>query len=214
MTRPEDLFTACPLPARAYSMSSDLYILNDNAILIPPTKDKPYYQVSVTTECPHVAGCTITISATKEFPDPLKAFVGELKSDNPKVNPADWVSITHFDENCCCARFSRDIDKFFAVWQAIHNVLRHRSEDQASYAFYPKFEYEDGEALAHASLVACLALGVTIPDCYNTLVPNFGGRELKLELISRMEVYTGEQLDIDLEDDIAIDNALWELGFR
>ncbi|KAI0977142.1 hypothetical protein F4678DRAFT_411998 [Xylaria arbuscula] len=151
-------------------MSSQLHLLKSNAVLIAPTAEKPYYSIEMTSE---ESGCQLCIAALKPFPDPLLLL---------KPRPEDYVLCNHVSLTCPCASFSWDTKQFFEIWQNIHMALRYQSSDNASYAFYPDFEYEEGEALAHASLVASLALGTPVPECYESLIRKFGAPKLQEEL--------------------------------
>jgi hypothetical protein len=167
-------------------MPSDLHLLKTNAILHLPTDEKPYYEISMTS----LDGkCTIQIAATKPLPSQT------LDPRHPayeKIKPVQYVSFTH-DGSCGCASFSKDAKVLFEAWQHIHLTLRYKGKDNASYAFYPEFEYESGEALAHASLVASLALGRTVPECYHNLIENFGATVLQEALRKEQR---GEHVEI------------------
>ncbi|KAI1746268.1 hypothetical protein F4680DRAFT_15271 [Xylaria scruposa] len=158
------------------SPSHELHILKSNAVIIPPTDEKPYYQVSVTSE---ETGCSICIAATKQLEVPI--HISPLHPDfhRQKPKPAECVSVSHIKDRCQCALYSISRKELFAVWRQIHLTLRYNPKDNASYAFYPEFEYETGEALAHASLTASLALGKSIPECYNHLIKSFGNPRLR-----------------------------------
>ncbi|KAI0552613.1 hypothetical protein F4679DRAFT_581515 [Xylaria curta] len=156
------------------SPSHELHILKSNAVIIPPTDEKPYYQVSVTSE---ETGCSICIAATKPLEVPIHISPVHLDFHKHKPKPTEYVSVSHTEDRCECATFS--MKEIFAVWRHIHLTLRHSPNDNASYAFYPEFEYETGEALAHASLTASLILGKSTPECYNHLIRNFGNPRLR-----------------------------------
>ncbi|KAI0814360.1 hypothetical protein GGR55DRAFT_428362 [Xylaria sp. FL0064] len=148
-------------------MASQLHILKSNAFLIAPTADRPYYTIEMANS---KTGCRLSIAATKPLPDPLLSI---------KAKPMDYVSVEHVKGKCYCAEFSTERPRFFAAWQKIHVTLRHKDWDSAAHAFYPDFSYEEGEALAHASLVASLALGKRIPKCYRGLIYRFGADNLQ-----------------------------------
>ncbi|KAI1308860.1 hypothetical protein F5Y03DRAFT_404662 [Xylaria venustula] len=141
-------------------MSSQLHLLKSNAVLIAPTAEKPYYSIEMTNED---SGCRLSIAALKPLPDPILVGHPDWKE---KLKP----------------RPEEETKQVFETWQNIHMALRHLSSDNASYAFYPDFEYEQGEALAHASLVASLALGKPVPRCYESLIRKFGAPKLQAEL--------------------------------
>ncbi|KAI0491150.1 hypothetical protein F4859DRAFT_35840 [Xylaria cf. heliscus] len=178
-------------------MVSDLRILKTNAAIIPPTDERPYYQVSVAGQ----KGCTVSIAATAPIPvyihiDPLHP---DFKASKPK--PEEYVTVSHA-EYCRCARYSLKEKDLFKIWQDIHLTLRHeKGNDQASYAFYPEFEYETGESLAHASLTASLALGRSVPRCYKYLVKTYGTRERRQELEREERHERGEYTDYEYTDD-------------
>ncbi|KAI0445509.1 hypothetical protein F4803DRAFT_570907 [Xylaria telfairii] len=176
------------------SESHELHILKANAVLIQPTNEKPYHQISVTTG---EAGCTITIAATKPFI--VHAWNHPLHPDFQKLKPKpeEYVSVIHA-ENCKCASYSRQVDDCFDTWRHLHESLRRKIDDNASYAFYPEYDYETGEALAHASLVASLALGKSIPGCYHFLIRDFGVRDT-----------ASEQLQVDWTSDEEEWNTVW-----
>ncbi|KAH8160586.1 hypothetical protein CIB48_g7652 [Xylaria polymorpha] len=155
------------------SESHELHLLKANAILIQPTDEKPYHQISVINQ---ETECAISIAATKPFIVHAwnHPFHPDFQSLKPK--PEEWVSVTH-GEDCKCASFSRQVEDFFDTWRRLHETLRYKSDDNASYAFYPEYEYEIGESLAHASLVASLALGKPVPSCYDYLIKDFGPLE-------------------------------------
>ncbi|KAI1753383.1 hypothetical protein F4782DRAFT_93336 [Xylaria castorea] len=150
-------------------VSSSLHLLKSNAVLVPPTEEKPYHQILVKIE---ETGCSVSIAATKPLTVPIHIHPLHADFKKHKPKPAEWVSVTH-NYRCECASFSKHVVGFFEVWRHIHLTLRHKRDDNASYAFYPDFEYETGEALAHASLTASLALGKPIPECYEYLIKNF-----------------------------------------
>ncbi|KAI0454588.1 hypothetical protein F5B21DRAFT_504282 [Xylaria acuta] len=170
------------------SSSHELHLLKSNAVLVPPTDEEPCHQISMTNN-----GCTISIAATKPFPVPIHIHPLHPDFKEHKPKPAEWVSITH-KNRCECAIFSRQVPDFFEAWRHIHLTLRYKSGDNASYAFYPEFEYEVGEALAHASLTASLALGKPIPSCYEYLIKDFGTPKLRIEA-ERIEAERQAALD-------------------
>ncbi|KAI1352076.1 hypothetical protein F5Y01DRAFT_314068 [Xylaria sp. FL0043] len=148
-------------------MPSQLHVLKSNASLIAPTPERPYYTIEMTNS---KTGCRLSIAATKPLPDPLLSV---------KAKPTDYVSVEHVKGKCYCAEFSTERPRFFRAWRLIHDTLRHKDWDSAAHAFYPDFAYEEGEALAHASLVASLALGKKIPECYRGLIYRFGAANLQ-----------------------------------
>ncbi|TRX93038.1 hypothetical protein FHL15_006176 [Xylaria flabelliformis] len=164
------------------SPSHELHLLKSNAVLIPPTDEKPYHQISVTSE---KTGCSICIAATKPLPTLIDIPPSHSDFHQHQPKPAEWVSVSHVNDRCGCAPYSKQAKELFAVWRHIHLTLRHEPADNASYAFYPEFEYETGEALAHASLTASLALGEPVPECYNRLIRNFGTPKLRKEFDER-----------------------------
>ncbi|KAI0431843.1 hypothetical protein F5Y09DRAFT_340228 [Xylaria sp. FL1042] len=148
-------------------MSSQLNLLKSNAVLIGPTLDVPYYSIKMTNA---ETGCELRIAALKPFRNPIL---------NIKIVPREYVSYKHKKDECNCASFTKTANSLFKTWQEIHLKLRKDPKDNASYAFYPEFEYEEGEGLAHASLVASLGLGKPIPECYESLIEKFGAPNLQ-----------------------------------
>ncbi|KAI0875538.1 hypothetical protein GGS24DRAFT_288778 [Hypoxylon argillaceum] len=151
-------------------MPSQLRLLKSNAVLVPPTAEAPYHQISMTNSA---TGCTILIAATKPFPSLVHLHPNDPTYQATKAQPDDYVSVSH-GEGCTCASYSKDPSELFLVWRHIHAELRYNPTDQAAWAFYPEFEYEDGEMLAHASLTASLALGKQVPECYDAYGREFG----------------------------------------
>ncbi|KAI0865708.1 hypothetical protein F4860DRAFT_526158 [Xylaria cubensis] len=185
------------------SSSHELHLLECFAVVIPPTDEKPYHQISVTSE----AGCSICIAATK----PLLTLI-DIPPSHPDFHkhqpkPAEWVSVSHVKDRCGCATYSKQAKELFPVWRHIHSTLRYDPTDNASYAFYPEFEYETGEALAHASLTASLALGKPIPECYDRLIRNFGTPKLKKELNQRDSISNNYANSDDSESDYDGDDS-------
>ncbi|GAP84051.1 hypothetical protein SAMD00023353_0601760 [Rosellinia necatrix] len=164
-------------------MPSDLFLLAKNVDIGEPTQDYPFYRVSVSND----RGCLLSIAATKALPDPLV---------EPRVppEPKDYISITHNEDRCICASHSLFEATLFKVWQDVHIALRHSHRDQASYAFYPKHEYEIGEALAHASLVVKLAIAQRIPSCYDYLISEHGAARLYRAYQIRLAIENGESV--------------------
>ncbi|KAI1424395.1 hypothetical protein F5Y12DRAFT_797175 [Xylaria sp. FL1777] len=142
-------------------MSSQIHLLKSNATVRAPTAEEPWYVVEVTSPNGH---CQISIAATKPLPDPILKVHPDWEKLEPK--PESYVSLTHA-HRCRCMTLSKAHDTLFETWQHIHTLLRYNPRDNASYAFYPEFEYEVGEALAHASLVASFAMRKPLPDCYD-----------------------------------------------
>ncbi|KAI1110906.1 hypothetical protein F5Y14DRAFT_465093 [Nemania sp. NC0429] len=167
-------------------MVSQWHILKSNATLIPPTPEEPYHKISVTNP---KTGCTICIAALKPFPDPLLI---DLRPD-----PTDWISITHASPHCGCVGYAFEEGLLFKTWRGLHLKLRHQEKDLASYAFYPEFEYARGEELAHASLIASLAVGRRVPEYYDCLIEQYGTlRQIRLLQNRRRELgidYGGEE---------------------
>ncbi|KAI1191015.1 hypothetical protein F5B17DRAFT_384190 [Nemania serpens] len=183
-------------------MVSQLHVLRSNATLIPPTPSEPFYKVSVTNP---KTDCTICIAATKPFPDPILIHPLLPNYRKLKPKPAEWVSIMHAGLGCGCVDYAFEEEDLFDTWRHIHLQLRHQDGDDASRAFYPEFEYEVGEALAHASLVASLAVGRPVPESYDGLVDRFGALALINELRDRdreldRDKYSEEEAE-GLDDD-------------
>ncbi|KAI3324915.1 hypothetical protein HD806DRAFT_459080 [Xylariaceae sp. AK1471] len=180
-------------------MPSDLRLLKSNAVLHLPTDEKPYYQISMTDR---KGKCEIKIAVTKPFPNPIPH---PQHPDYVRIKPTEYIWFRHrlgkrFNE-CGCASFSKNVNELFEAWQHIHLTLRYKGKDNASYAFYPEFEYELGEALAHASLVASLALGRAVPECYNDLIERFGAKVLR-EALEKEERGEYVEIDEDVEDPV------------
>ncbi|KAI0146358.1 hypothetical protein GGR57DRAFT_516795 [Xylariaceae sp. FL1272] len=153
-------------------MSANLHLLRTNATLFNSTpENRSKYSISVE----HPQGlCKITIAALKPFPLALQRDPNQ--PSYVPVNPGDWVQVTHGSGPCDCA--AKDAKEIFPRWQELHIKLRYRVKDNAAHPFYPDFEYEDGENLGHASLIACLTLGLRVPNCYVRLYINYGPKEL------------------------------------
>ncbi|KAJ2998441.1 hypothetical protein NUW58_g325 [Xylaria curta] len=130
----------------------------------------------------------VKVAATKPYLDPVHVYPWHPEYQEPKPKPEDWISITHSD-NCGCSLFSKREADFFDFWQSLHLALRHSRKDSTSYAFYPEFEYETGEALAHASLTANLGLRQPVPKCYARLTQAACRRQLK-EVLKLVENVT------------------------
>ncbi|KAI2633920.1 hypothetical protein GGS21DRAFT_119356 [Xylaria nigripes] len=148
-------------------MPNSLSLLRTNAILHPTCPQTPYHRISVRHER---TACKITIAATKPLPS-------RLLNGGP-LDPNQYVQIFHSDI-CTCAFYAKCAVSLFNVWQILHIRLRYGTRDLASAAFYPVFEYAEGEAIAHASLTASLAVGKQVPDCYRHLVSIFGAPPLR-----------------------------------
>ncbi|KAI0909038.1 hypothetical protein F4823DRAFT_596399 [Ustulina deusta] len=174
-------------------MSSQLHLLKSNAVVCAPTAEASFYVIDVTNPD---SGCRISIAATKPLPDTL--HLGPAHPDWEKLmpQPKDYVWFSHVKKTCGCAALAKSEKTLFETWQCIHMHLRHQLDDNASYAFYPEFEYEVGEALAHASLVASLALGIPVPECYDSLLGLFGARNPQRP----WETETEDGDDADLTD--------------
>lgn len=173
-------------------MSSQLHLLKSNAGLHGCTPTEPTPFISVTNE---ETGCRVVIAATRAFKDPIYSHYLGLKP-----RPIDYVWLSHNPYHCYCAAFSKSHDPLFETWQHIHITLRHRASDNASYAFYPEFEYETGEALAHASLVGSLALGKPIPECYHDLIPEYGAKNLR-DMLDPGEASEEEEEEMDISEE-------------
>ncbi|KAI0525560.1 hypothetical protein F5B22DRAFT_658387 [Xylaria bambusicola] len=155
-------------------MSSELHLLKSNGRVSKSRDGKPYHTVVMTNPD---TDCQLFIAATRPLPDPI--YVHLRTAEWKQALPLHYVWFRHDKEYCPCASFSKTHDSLFETWQHLHTTLRYQSSDNASYAFYPDYEYEEGEALAHASLVASLALGMPIPKCYEHLIRDYGARNLQ-----------------------------------
>ncbi|KAI0194599.1 hypothetical protein F4808DRAFT_334891 [Astrocystis sublimbata] len=184
------------------SSGQELRLLKSNVELIAPTDEKPYYSISIENEA---KTCKIEIAAGKSFP-PVPIEIHPLHPDweSHKPKASEWVTISHADR-CECTWWSSNPKSFFDLWQEIHIELRHNSaSDQASYAFYPKFSYLDiGEDLAHASLMASIAVGKEVPSCYEDLVKTWGTNRAKRALGVTVHEYANAPTpdDSDVTDD-------------
>ncbi|KAI1199887.1 hypothetical protein F5X97DRAFT_321900 [Nemania serpens] len=181
-------------------MVSQLHLLRSNATIIPPTPSEPYYKISVSNP---KEGCTICIAATKPFPDPIHIHPLLPNYDKLKPKPIEWISIMHTNLLCGCVDYAWSEEYLFGIWRLVHLELRHRDADDASRAFYPEFEYEVGEALAHASLVASLAVGRPIPEIYDELIQPFGALALVEELRDRNGDLEGDESNKEEEEEEA-----------
>ncbi|KAI1171231.1 hypothetical protein F4777DRAFT_583108 [Nemania sp. FL0916] len=171
-------------------MTPPLSILRSNAVLTSPTEAEPYYSVGIKKLG---SWCQIWIAATKPLPDPLKPS---------PLNPKDYLTIYHGQDRCTCRMYSYDEEEFFKTWQQIHLKLRYDRNDNASYAFYPTFHYEVGEALAHAVLVASLAMGKPIPGCYYHMIEKFGAPRLQVAYLKMQRGDSEEYLEDKANDRI------------
>ncbi|KAK5630933.1 hypothetical protein RRF57_006648 [Xylaria bambusicola] len=155
-------------------MSSQLHLLKSNGEVYKSGGEKQYHTVAMRNLN---TGCQLFIAATRPLPDPIYIHLRDIEWK--RRVPLHYVWFRHNKEYCRCAPFSKAHDTLFETWQHLHMTLRHQASDNASYAFYPDFEYEEGEALAHASLVASLALGKPIPECYKHLIKDYGAKSLQ-----------------------------------
>jgi len=164
-------------------MQTGLRLLKDNAVLAKVNDPKPYYQISMSSKSSETPGseerCTIQIAATKPLRDPITTH--PLHPDYEEVKPENWVVVKHNKgDDCGCPEWAKKARSVYDTWQKIHLTLRHKKHhDRAAFAFYPEFEYDIGEALGHASLVASLALTTQIPECYYPLAGKYGNEDLK-----------------------------------
>ncbi|KAI1258793.1 hypothetical protein F5Y18DRAFT_412140 [Xylariaceae sp. FL1019] len=167
-------------------MPSDIHLLRTNATLSnPTTEDRSSYTISVEHPEWH---CKITIAALKPFPLALQR--DPRQPNYIPVDPNDWVQITHGEDKCPCA--ADNAKEVFRRWQELHLVLRYKASDNAAHPFYPDFEYEDGENLGHASLIASLTLGLRVPDCYCPLYVQYGPEQLA-KLFKKHEIVEWDQ---------------------
>ncbi|KAI0108701.1 hypothetical protein GGR51DRAFT_123854 [Nemania sp. FL0031] len=156
-------------------MPSDIHLLRSNAELILPTEKEPYYHITMTNAS---KTCSVFIAATKPFPNLLAIHPKHPEWNSMKAQPKDYVLTIH-SEHCECASWAKTPTEFFERWQHIHQFLRRQASDDAAQAFYSVLtEYETSEAVAHASLVASLGLGIQVPECYIPLVREFGAPAL------------------------------------
>ncbi|KAI1363437.1 hypothetical protein F5Y08DRAFT_239879 [Xylaria arbuscula] len=173
-------------------MSSQLHLLKSNAVVTKPTPTTAFHTLYVQND---ETGCRVHIAATRSLMDPIYARHHGLKD-----RPVDFVWFRHHPYDCYCASFAKSHDTLFETWQRLHMALRRKTSDNAAYAFYPEFEYEMGEAFAHASLVASLAVGKSIPECYEYLIKDYGAKNLRDKLFPEEEM-EGEMGSSDESDD-------------
>ncbi|KAJ8123366.1 hypothetical protein O1611_g9609 [Lasiodiplodia mahajangana] len=156
-------------------MPSDIYLLRSNAELILPTEEEPHHQIAMTDASKK---CKLVIAATKPFPNLLAFHPLHPEWESKKAQPVDYVSVVH-GERCDCASWTKTPRDVFDRWQHIHELLRYKVSDDAAHAFYAVIDdYQTAEAVAHASLVASLGLGIQVPECYKPLIMEFGASAL------------------------------------